>query len=196
MIGSLRRPGIGGHEVVLLAQRIALRPHNATTLPALRRWYGDPEVARLSRHRNEPLTAAEVDQMVAQRISTAETLAFAIYERVGDAEWLVGMCALANLDTANASATYHLVIGEVAARGRGLGRAVTERIAAFAFDDLQLARLSLTVFAFNEAARRCYLAAGFTEEGRAREAIERNGKRWDEISMGLLAREWQGRTSI
>lgn len=195
MIGSLRRAGIGGHEVVLVADRIVLRPHDASTIPALRRWYGDPEIARLSRHRNAPLEPAEVDRMVEHRIGTAETLAFAIWERAHGEELLVGTCSLANLDLANASATYHLVIGEAAARGRGLGRAATIRIAAFAFDDLRLARLSLTVFAFNETALRCYRAVGFVEEGRAREAVERDGRRWDEIAMGLLAREWRGSPS-
>ena len=185
MTTPLRKPTIGGHSVVLFGERVTLRPHDSVSLRALRRWYEDAEIARLSRHRLRDVTDEEFDEVVAGRINRAETLAFAIYER-GD-DQLVGSCALSALDLENGSASYHLVIGEAAARGRGLGTAATELIAAFAFGGLGLARLSLTVFAFNEAALRCYAHAGFREEGRAREAIVRDGRRWDEVLMGLLA---------
>ncbi|NDH28039.1 MAG: N-acetyltransferase, partial [bacterium] len=36
-------------------------------------------------------------------------------------------------------------------------------------------------------ALRCYTKAGFREEGRMRDAIMRDGRRWDEIQMGILA---------
>ena len=29
---------------------VVLRPHNGRNLPAFKRWYGDPEVARLTRY--------------------------------------------------------------------------------------------------------------------------------------------------
>ena len=201
MTASQHGAPFGGHDVVLAGARVTLRPHGPETLPALRRWYGDPEVARLSRHRNQPLGADDVDRLVVARMHAAETLAFAIYARVppppddGErdrpTEVLVGSCSLANLDTANAAATFHLLIGEPDWRGRGLGREATALVAAFAFEQLGLERLALTVFSFNEAAIRCYRAVGYREEGRAREAIARDGRRWDEIHMGLLAREWR-----
>ena len=48
----------------------------------------------------------------------------------------------------------------------------------------------LSVFAFNERARRAYEKAGFQVEGRLREAIARDGRWWDEIQMGILREEW------
>ena len=115
-------------------------------------------------------------------------LAFAIYERTeGELERLVGGCTLASLDLENGSASYHIAIGEPDARGRGIGSAATQLAADFALGGLGLNRLSLTVFSFNTAAIRCYERVGFREEGRAREAIIRDGRRWDEIQMGLLA---------
>lgn len=164
-----------------------LRPHTADTLPALKRWYADPELVRLARHRNEPLTGDEVERLVRERFATAQMLAFALYERVDTAERLVGSCTLANLDVGNGSATFHLMIGEPSARGRGLGSEATRVVTRFAFEVLGLHRIGLTLFAFNEAARRCYTKAGFREEGRMRDAISRDGRRWDEIQMGILA---------
>ena len=47
------------------------------------------------------------------------------------------------------------------------------------------------MFAFNERAVRSYRKSGFDVEGRAREAIWRNGRFWDEISMSILETEWR-----
>lgn len=181
---------------MLLDAAIALRPHDAQSIAALRRWYEDPEITRLSRHRQRGISDEEFSEVIVARIARAETLSFAIYERTSalDAanegeERLVGSCTLSSLDLENGSATYHIVIGEPSARGRGIGRAATRLVADFAFDGLGLARLSLSVFAFNVAAMRCYAAAGFREEGRSRDAIVRDGRRWDEVKMGLLATE-------
>ena len=55
-----------------------------------------------------------------------------------------------------------------------------------AFTRLNLHRVSLSVFAFNERAIRSYRRVGFVLEGRSREAIHRDGRWWDEpgdISM-------------
>ena len=59
-----------------------------------------------------------------------------------------------------------------------------------AFEVLGLHRIGLSVFAFNERAIRSYRSVGFVVEGRAREAIWREGRWWDEISMSLLADDW------
>jgi hypothetical protein len=47
------------------------------------------------------------------------------------------------------------------------------------------------VFSFNERAIRSYRSVGFVVEGRAREAIWREGRWWDEISMSILDGDWQ-----
>jgi hypothetical protein len=59
-----------------------------------------------------------------------------------------------------------------------------------AFTGLGLHRIALTVFAFNERAIRSYRRVGFVVEGRAREAIWREGQWWDEISMSVLDSDW------
>jgi hypothetical protein len=60
-----------------------------------------------------------------------------------------------------------------------------------AFESLGLHRIALAVFEFNERAIRSYRRVGFRVEGRAREAIWRDGRWWDEIQMSVLAEEWR-----
>ena len=50
---------------------------------------------------------------------------------------------------------------------------------------------ALSVFEFNERAIRSYGGCGFVIEGRAREAIWREGRWWDEISMSILDGDWE-----
>jgi RimJ/RimL family protein N-acetyltransferase len=64
---------------------------------------------------------------------------------------------------------------------------------AHAFTRLPLHRVALTVFDFNTRAIRAYEKCGFVVEGRAREAIFRDGRYWDEIHMSVLADEWEAR---
>jgi hypothetical protein len=59
-----------------------------------------------------------------------------------------------------------------------------------AFGGLGLHRVGLTVFSFNERAIRSYRSVGFVVEGRAREAIWREGRWWDEIAMSILGSDW------
>ena len=62
-----------------------------------------------------------------------------------------------------------------------------------AFEPLGLHRVALSVFAFNERAIRAYRRVGFVIEGRAREAIWRDGRWWDELHMSVLEPEWRRR---
>jgi len=47
------------------------------------------------------------------------------------------------------------------------------------------------VFEYNPRALRSYEKAGFVAEGRRRQALNREGRRWDIIHMGILREEWK-----
>jgi RimJ/RimL family protein N-acetyltransferase len=71
-------------------------------------------------------------------------------------------------------------------RGRGVGTALMEHAIAWAGEQ-GLHKLSLEVFAHNDAAIALYRKLGFVEEGRRVKQFRRaNGELWDGIVMGLL----------
>lgn len=82
-------------------------------------------------------------------------------------------------------------IGEPAYWGKGFGTDAVRAIARFGFEELNLRRISLGVFAYNERAVRAYEKAGFVVEGRVRQSVFRDGQRWDEFIMGLLREDWR-----
>ena len=82
-------------------------------------------------------------------------------------------------------------IGEPEARGQGFGSEVLQLLLRYAFTELNLHRVALNVFEHNPRAIHLYEKTGFTVEGRAREFLNRDGRRWDMIFMGILQEEWQ-----
>ena len=172
-------------------ERVVLRRHGPGNLPAFRRWYGDREVARLARYQDGPMRLDEIDRFFQTRALGRESLAMAIHVRGTDR--LIGSCAFSQLDGDNGSVMYHITIGEKDAWGHGYGTEATSLMVDHAFRALGLHRVALSVFEFNERAIRAYRRCGFVVEGRAREAIWRDGRWWDELSMSVLASEWQAR---
>ena len=170
---------------------IVLRRHRTENLRAFTRWYSDPEVARLTRYQQSPLSSDEVQRFFYSRIMGSDFLAMAIHLRETDR--LIGTCAFSQLDGNNGSTIYHITIGERDAWGKGYGSEATELMLAHAFTVLALHRVALTVFEFNSRAIRAYEKCGFVVEGRARQAIFRDGRFWDEIHMSVLLEEWQAR---
>ena len=131
----------------------------------------------------------EIDRFFAARALGRESLAMAVHVR--STGRLVGTCAFSQLDGDNGSALYHITIGEKDAWGRGYGTEATRLMVRHAFESLGLHRVALAVFEFNERAIRSYRTCGFRVEGRAREAIWRDGRWWDELTMSLLESEWR-----
>jgi RimJ/RimL family protein N-acetyltransferase len=172
----------------LAGERVVLRRHVQDNVRAFQRWYSDPEVVRLTRYQDGPMRRDEIERFFAARALGPDSLAMAIHVRDGDR--LIGTCALSQLDADNGSALFHITIGEKDAWGHGYGTEATRLMIDHAFTGLGLHRIALTVFAFNERAIRSYRTVGFVVEGRAREAIWREGRWWDEISMSILDSDW------
>jgi RimJ/RimL family protein N-acetyltransferase len=75
--------------------------------------------------------------------------------------------------------------------GKGFGTEAMKLALRFAFLELNLYRVSLTVFEYNPRAIRSYEKAGFQHEGRLRGALLKDGKRWDMFYMGILFDDWK-----
>ncbi|WP_338462341.1 GNAT family protein [Brevibacillus borstelensis] len=102
----------------------------------------------------------------------------------------VGITSLINLDYKNRNAECIIDIGEKECWGKGYGREALQFLLDYAFLELNLHRVSLRVFSFNEKAIRLYERLGFKDEGRSRQSLYRDGRWHDICHMGILQEEY------
>jgi len=108
----------------------------------------------------------------------------------------IGIVSLIHIDHKNRNAECIIDIGEKAYWGKGYGAEGMELLLDYAFLELNLHRISLRVFSFNERAIHLYKKLGFELEGKSREALFRDGKWYDMIHMGILQKEYVERKKI
>lgn len=104
---------------------------------------------------------------------------------------IIGESVINEIDWEARSANFRIYLFSSSQRGKGIGSWATCVTRDFAFETLHLHRLSLDVFAFNERAYKTYLAAGYREEGRLRDAIWDGNQYTDDILMSILEDEWK-----
>ncbi len=103
----------------------------------------------------------------------------------------IGMCDLNDISIGDLNCWVGIGIGERAFWGQGYGTDAMRVILRYAFNVLNLHRVTLDVFDYNQRALRSYEKCGFKVEGRERQWLKRDGKYHDLIFMGILQEEWR-----
>jgi len=115
---------------------------------------------------------------------------FSFRLRTKDEERLIGFIALHGIEWNNRTGSLAIGIGDPDDRGKGYGIEGIHLLLRYAFHELDLHRVSLDVIGYNDSAVRAYERTGFRLEGRQREAVYRDGARYDRLYMGILKAEW------
>ena len=161
----------------------AVEPSDAETL---HRFANDPAVAPLVGVRYPVSLVAEREWAERAGVVSYGSCHFAVETLEGGE--LLGTCWLS--ETAlpeNRCAELGISLG--ALPGRGYGTDAVRTLCRFGFEQMNLHRIELQVFAHNAAARRVYEKAGFVEEACSRAAHWGDGAWWDDVLMSLLAGE-------
>jgi len=103
---------------------------------------------------------------------------------------LLGDITLSVIDWVQHDAFVGIGIGAREFWGKGYGTDAMRLLLRYGFIELNLRRISLSVFEFNQRALSSYEKAGFRLEGRQRQSMQREGRRWDILYMGILREEW------
>lgn len=174
-----------------VGEKIYLRPVEVPDdCKAIAAWLNDPEVSRTLR-RYLPHTPSGVEEYM-RRLAGSETeVPLAIAAKEGDR--LVGVCGIHEVNVRHRNAWIGLTVGEKGCWGKGYGREAMELLLRLGFQTLNLHRMSLQVFSFNERAVRLYEKLGFQHEGRLRQDFFLDGTYHDTLMMGLLRDEWLAR---
>lgn len=110
--------------------------------------------------------------------------------RTIDADRLVGFARFLWISWSHGHGAIRIGIGDPDDRRKGYGQEALHMLLKFAFQEVNLYKVDASVPEYNLPALRLFKKAGFLEEVRRREALNRGGKRWDMIHLGLLREEW------
>jgi RimJ/RimL family protein N-acetyltransferase len=172
----------------LVGPKVYLRPLERADAPALVPWFNDPEVVRtLARYR--PLNLQEEEAWLERTQGSEHDLGLGIVCRATDE--LIGGTGLHQMDFKNRHAAFGILIGKKENWGKGYGTEATGLLIQYAFDTLNLNRVWLHVYEFNERGIRAYEKVGFRREGVLRQDCYREGRYWNTIVMGILREEWE-----
>jgi len=172
-------------------KRVRLTAMEDGDIPAVAKWFQEEFFLRhLDAVQITPMNEAKVRKMIEDSQSSSRGVLFAVRTLEGDE--LVGMVELDGIlwNQGGVGLAVGIAPGQ---RGQGYGREAMEMLLDYAFSELNMRRVGLTVFEYNEPAIALYEKIGFTREGAAREYLHRDGKTFDLFYYGLLRREWEAR---
>jgi RimJ/RimL family protein N-acetyltransferase len=174
----------------LIGQTIYLRPFDPVAdSSVVVGWLNDQEVTRYLR-RYLPMTLAEEEQFLRTLAGSTRDLGLAMVRREDDQ--LIGAAGLHDMEMRNRHAQFGIMIGDKSAWGKGHGSEATRLVLGLAFEKLNLNRVWLHVYEYNERAKHVYEKLGFRIEGRLRQDIFYAGRYWNTLVMGFLREEWPG----
>jgi RimJ/RimL family protein N-acetyltransferase len=175
---------------LLKGQRVRLNALTENDVPAVARWDEDSRFLRLydtrpARPRSEKEVARWLDKLRDQDC----TVAFAIRPLDGDS--LIGTLELDGIIWPHRVCGIAMAIGDRKHWGQGYGSEAAQLALSFAFDELNLHRVTATVFDYNRRSIALVEKLGFRHEGTFRQFLERDGERHDMLLYGLLRPEWR-----
>jgi RimJ/RimL family protein N-acetyltransferase len=193
---TLVRPGGATAHVSmngsLAGPRVRLAaPDAERDAPVLTGWARNSEFVRmLDSDPAQPWSLAGTRKELEEMASRERPNSIHLMIRILADDQAIGFISLGGINWVHGSAWVGIGIGDPAFWSKGYGTEAMQLLLHYAFDELNLYRVSLNVFEYNERAVRSYVKSGFVVEGRARRMFVREGRRWDFIYMGILRDEW------
>ena len=164
---------------------------------ALPRWQQNSEYFRLLSSSIGPLKSPKAAiQWMEKEVAEMSTATYFLSIRTLAEDRLIGDLGLEVVDWSGRDAFVGLGIGETEYWGKGYGTDAMNILLRFAFTEINLRRVTLSVFEYNPRAIRSYEKAGFRHEGRLRRVLNKEGRRWDLLHMGILREEWLEKLDI
>lgn len=176
-------------------EKVLLREFRREDIPVIHAWTNDPEIVHYLAWAVFPQTLRETERFVEAQMSGEDPMNRGFVIGLVEGDSCIGTTGLINIDWRNRSGELGIVIGKREYLGKGYGKEAVDLLLGFGFRELNLHRISLQVFDFNERAIRSYQKSGLVEEGRLREAFYRDGTYHDIVIMGMTEEEFRLRSA-
>ncbi len=176
---------------MIIGERVRLRGLEKEDLQAFVSWFNDPEVRR-NLMMVQPLSMGQEEKWYADMLNRPVDEPPLCIEVKQGKDWvLIGNLGFTHIDQHDRSAAVGISIGEKRFWNQGYGTEAMRLIVGHGFENLNINRIYLHVYETNPRGKRCYEKAGFSVEGRLRQARFMRGKYVDVFIMSILKSEWK-----
>ncbi|AGK98072.1 acetyltransferase, ribosomal protein N-acetylase [Clostridium pasteurianum BC1] len=101
----------------------------------------------------------------------------------------IGGCGIQKVNWLTRVAVVGIMIGDKDYWSKGYGTDAMKVLMKFIFEDMNINKIRLNTFSFNERAKKCYEKCGFEVEGILKNEIFKEGKYYDEIIMSAFSKK-------
>lgn len=150
-------------------------------------WLADPDVTRYLEIRFHRQDAASLRVYIEQMNASTDNLFLGVFLIEGDVH--IGNIKLGPVEPNHMRADFGILIGDRDSWGKGFASEAIRALTDYAFDILELNKVSCGLYGPNEGSRRAFLKAGWFEDGRRRRHWSCDGQWHDDIQLGCLRTE-------
>lgn len=169
--------------------KILLRPISLADTDNIVKWR-NTDFVKKNLYTQKELTLEQHIEYYHRFIETGKIAQFIICFQNYDDNVDIGTTFLKNIDEYSKKAEFGIFIGEEDAIGKGFGKSATKQTLDYAFSELGLNRVYLSVFADNTSAIHAYQNSGFIIEGILKQDFFREDGYADVVIMGITHDSW------
>ena len=172
-------------------ENVKLRALTITDLPLTIKWHNQRDIIEMYAGHPFPVNE-EMERKWYEKILTSNFPVTVFGIELIENNKLIGLTILRDINLINRSAETAIYIGDQNERSKGYSKEALKLTLNFAFNNLGLHRVFLSVREDNVAALGLYEKLGFIREGILRDSIYKNGKYLSLIIMSILEEEFYG----
>ena len=175
---------------LLRGERVHLTSLSQGDVSTIVRWEEDALFLRLSgAEPARPRTAWAIEEWLNQLDKSSTEMMFAI--RLRSTNELIGLAGIDDILWSSRVGGIFVAFGNRTHWGQGYGSEALQLLLTYAFSELNLYRLQVTIFSYNTRSIAMVEKCGFKQEGVYRQFVQRDGQRYDMFLFGLLYPEWK-----
>lgn len=174
----------GRRRFMIAGESVILRALESSDLERSYSWMNDPNIVRTLKSRYPMPFHQEAEWLERAVDSYANQRHFAV-ERKEDRQH-IGNASIHDIDWVSHAAYFGLFIGDPGSWNRGFGSDAIKTLVRFAFDEMNLRKLRINVFDYNERGKHVLLSQGFVEEGKLLRDFYREGTYHDIVILSVF----------
>lgn len=171
---------------MLIAEKIILRPMRRDDIKKTIEWRNDFDLRYLAMYHPFPVTEELEEEWIDGILKDKKnkTITFAIEEK--DTNNFIGYIQLKEINWINRNCYFGIIIGDKDSQGKGYGKEALKLVIDYAFNILNLLKVTLEVIEINERAINLYKSFGFVIEGKLKNHFFWNNEYHDVLIMSIF----------